>query len=254
MTAPINTTSAAPAAWRDLTTEQRRLAVTTLRDLGNDKHEIAEALDTTTAALQGFCFRHHIRGVLARVISRGAWYDLDTEQKTALVRQHEAEGLKTGEIAKALGIKIDALRMFVWQQGLSSVSDRTFVRKPAPPMIPAEEVDPIHWQRVFGEPRPFGSEGCAWPIDTAEGQMCCGAERMVTERPGAQRGTVSRRRSSYCAHHHGVAYRGGAQVDERTIAWLAKLDEAGSKNLVVEQAADAPASGKKIWSSEDGDE
>jgi hypothetical protein len=249
----ISTPEAEQAKWRDLNVAGRKAAILALRAAGLDKHGIAATLRTTTNAIQGFCHRHRVRGVLGQAPT-GGWYDLTTEEKVAQVRQHEAEGRTITEMAPLIGIGRYALRNFVTRQNLHGVSDRVIRIRSRPPEVPAPDVDPSTWQPIHGEPVHFlANTGCSWPIGEDGSRMCCGGERATIRRESTVTGKAIVTTHPYCAEHQAISRKGGRQIDERMIAYLAKLDSAGSAKGIKKAAAPAIDGGKKFWRVDDGE-
>lgn len=235
--------------WPHLDIDSRVAAIVDLRDAGRTKSEIAAALNTTINPISGFCFRQSIEGVQDQPRKTGGWYDLTTKEKVAAVRSADAAGNSAQQIAEIWDISVRTLQQFCWRNGLSGISVRRVstgqrrddqalpaYRYPGAPIFePAEEVDPAVWQPLADPVSFLENTGCAWPVDTPEGQACCGRKRS---------------KGSYCAEHRAIAYRGGRQVDERTIAYLAGLDARG-KAKAVQPEVEPAREGKKTWSYED---
>lgn len=220
--------------WNALNKDERIVAITTLRDLGKTKADIAGGLQVSRDALYGFLNRQKITGIPARKSHLpDEWVALSLPEKVEKVRGLEAAGLTLAQIADALGMKASRLREFCWRNNLGGVSDRVIVIRAKPPEVPDDPIDPAVWEPL-GPPANFLSSGCRWPVGDPDAREVCG-------------GKVSKRH--YCETHYAMAYRPARLMTPEYLDAMAALDE---KSGVRPGKKSVPVSvGKKIWSADD---
>lgn len=180
-----------------LSVAERIRTIEQLREEGLDRNGIAERLGAEKTQIRNFCNRHNVlvRGPRDDDAEATPWKTMGNEERAEVVERMVAEGKTKQEISRELGMTMNALHGFVWRKkirGASSTRIRFFV-PPPDAFVDGDPIDPTAWSAIAGEPVDFlDNRGCAWPIDTPEGQKCCG-------------GAVHRH--SYCETHHAMAYR-----------------------------------------------
>jgi hypothetical protein len=221
--------------WAYISQEQRIEAIAARRDAGMHMGQIAESLAVGRTNLKAFCLRHDITGIKSDGPT-GDWYDLTVEQKVEAIRARSAGNPTVAELAADLGVAPNTLYGFMWRQGLrDATGGRITISSPPPEaFVDADPVDPAVWQPIDGSPRTLeDNDGCSWPVDTPEGQRCCGARK---------------HNRSYCEAHYAIAYRPSAAVSKSAEDRLASLNEQGGKRREVF----APTGGKKaVWRGEE---
>lgn len=222
--------------WNHIDKDERVAAIVARRDAGMKLGAIAASLGTGRTNLKAFCLRHNICGVESEYPS-GGWYDMTNEARIEAIREKSVGNRTLTEIASILGVTTNTLHGFMWRQKVRGISNtRVDIRRPPPEaFVSADPIPPEVWAPLPGQ-EPSTGTGCQWPVDTPEGQRCCGA-------PKAKR--------SYCAHHHALAYRQPRAVDPAAVTWLANLDERGQSGSVASFKYVPPQSKKMVRRDEE---
>lgn len=194
--------------WRYLDRTQRIAAITTLRDAGKNRSEIAAELDVTVGSLHGFVFRQQIVGVVGANPRRtGGWYDMSAQERLATVKQMTIDGMTPAEMSEALNLNLSSVYSFCARNGFAGASNRKVVLRPRAPEIPDDrDVDSKVWAPLAEPVDLLSNTGCCWPVDGGQ----CG---------------LPKHRKSYCSTHYHVAYPAKVRLSDGSIEWLAKTDD-----------------------------